>query len=86
MTLLLNDIKKSSMFCQVICLSSSATETYPQREPDSVQNTGNNKVPANAMDGNFMSRLKPLVDNETSQKEVDDRPHVEHPGSYMDDA
>jgi hypothetical protein len=35
------------------------------------------------MDGNFMSRLKPLVDNETSQKEVDDRPHVEHPGSYI---
>jgi len=53
----------------------------PQRKPNSIQDTGNNKVPANTVDSNFMRRFKPLVDDEASQKDVDDRPDIEDPWS-----
>lgn len=71
-------------YTNIICHAAnlSATNTYPQRKPNGIQDAGNNKVPANTMDSNFMSRLKPLVDYETSQKDVDNRPDIKDPMSY----
>jgi hypothetical protein len=56
--------------------------TYPQRKPDSVQDGRNNKVPTYTMNSDFMSRLEPLVNHETTQKEVDERPDIKDPGSF----
>lgn len=82
MTLLLNDMEIRQCFELAYIHIHKSAATYPQRKPDSVQDGRNNKVPTNTMDSDFMSRLEPLVDHETAQKEVDERPDIKDPGSF----
>lgn len=52
-----------------------------QGEPSSVEENGENKVPANTVDSRLMGRFKPLVNDETAKQKVDDSPDVGDPES-----
>jgi hypothetical protein len=57
---------------------------FPEREPDSIQQGGNDKVPSNTVDNSLSGGLEPLVDDEATEEKVDHGPDIENPGSRGD--
>lgn len=50
------------------------TQTYDESKPDGAQDNRDDKVPANTMKSCFMSIFEPLIDDKTTQKDVDKGP------------
>lgn len=55
---------------------------YQETKPDGTKDDRDNKVPAYAMNGSFMCWFSPLIDNKTTEEEVNKSPNIRNPIGY----